>query len=223
MARQPWQFTPWATEDRGRLMKEISQAINELQQHFLALSGGSVTGPVYIQDNNLVFQNGGDFSVGVNSAGRLTTTPTPAGSPTLTFAPVTGYADTVVANPAGTTSAAFVMMGLNVSLTAVVASAATICLDGQITNSSNNSVTEAVICYGTGMPPANGAAQAGTIASQPARYKATAGGDYVPFSLTCLVEGLVSGTTYWMDAAVRAPSGGTASITDLDFTVVGLA
>ena len=148
---------------------------------------------------------------------------TGAVGPATSFAPVTGHADSVVTNPAGTTSTAYVMMGLNVQLTQVVASAATVCLDGQVTNNSNNSVTEVVICYGTGTAPVNGAALAGTIASQPARYKATAGGDYVPFSITCLVEGLTGGATYWLDAAVRAPSGGTASITDLDFTVTGLA
>jgi hypothetical protein len=138
-------------------------------------------------------------------------------------APITGHVNSAVTNPTGTASSTFRMMGLNTQLTANVGTAATINLDGQITNSSNNSVTEVVVCWGTGTPPLNGAAQAGTVASQAARYKATNANDYVPFSLTCLVTGLASGTTYWLDAAVRAPSGGTAAITDLDFTVVGLA
>ena len=171
--------------------------------------------------------DGSTFFLGVGDDGRLTSAPVDPGTgavgPATSFAPVTGHTDSVVTNPAGTTSTAFTMMGLNVQLTPVVASAATVCLDGQITNNSNNSVTEVVICYGTGTAPVNGAALAGTIASQPARYKATAGGDYVPFSITCQVEGLTGGATYWLDAAVRAPSGGTASITDLDFTVTGLA
>jgi len=184
----------------------------------------TATGALFMESTtgNTVWQLTIDDSGRLQSTQLLPGSPTSVGS-TLTFAPVTGYADSVVTNPAGTTSATYRMMGLNVQLTSVVASAATVCLDGQITNSANNAVTECVICYGTGTPPVNGAAQAGTIASQAARYKATAGGDYVPFSITCLIEGLTKGTTYWLDAAVRAPSGGTASITDLDFTVVGLA
>jgi hypothetical protein len=183
----------------------------------------SATGELFIQSTT----GGSVWSITIDDNGLLHATQLTPGSAdpgaTHAFAPVTGHVDSIVVNPAGTTSATYVMMGLNVQLTSVVATAATVCLDGQITNSSNNQVTECVICYGTGTPPVNGAAQTGTIASQPARYKATSGGDYVPFSITCLIENLTGGNTYWLDAAVRAPSGGTASITDLDFTVVGLA
>ena len=184
----------------------------------------TATGQIFMQS-----AGGYTYAISVDDSGRLMTTPLQAGSgdPTatgaITFAPVTKYGSATNYNPTGTASATYVMMGLGLTLAPEVATGAWVTADGQITNSSNNSVTECVICYGTGTPPVNGAVQAGTIASQAARYKATAGGDYVPFSITCLIEGLTKGTTYWLDAAVRAPSGGTASITDLDFTVVGLA
>jgi hypothetical protein len=176
----------------------------------------------------LVSPGGAVFEIGVGDDGRLTTTPITPGSgaagASTTFAPVTGYAESAVANPAGTASATYVMMGLNLSLPAIVASTAlwTTC-DGQISSSANNGEVDAVICYGTGTPPANGAPQAGTIVSAAARYKSTAAGDYVPFSLTALITGITKGQTYWLDVALRAIGGGTALLQDVDFSVHGLA
>ena len=177
----------------------------------------------------LIAPNQSVWGVTVDNSGRLQSTflapghPQAAGAPpTFTFAPIIGYAESAGANPAGTTSATYRMMGLGLSLASVVASAAWATADGQITNSANNGLTNCVICYGTGTPPANGALQTGTIASQPARYVSTAANDYVPFSITALITGLVSGTTYWLDLAVSA-TGGTGKVMDVDFSVHGLA
>jgi hypothetical protein len=140
------------------------------------------------------------------------------------FSPDTGWGTTTVSNPAGTVNSTYTMMGMNLVLPPIVAANALwVTLDGQITNSSNNSETDVVICYGTGTPPVNGAAQTGTIVGQPARYKATAGGDYTPFSLSSLITPVTKGTVYWIDCAVRAINGGTASILDVDFNAFGIA
>jgi hypothetical protein len=146
-----------------------------------------------------------------------------AGLRTNTFAPVTQYAKSAAFNPSGTTSAAYVMMGMALTLTPIAAAGGWITADGQITNSSNNSETDCVICFGAGVAPAWGDAQTGTILTQPARYKATAAGDFTPFSLTGVVSGLTAGTPYWFDIAVKTVSGGTAQIMDVDFSVLGLA
>ena len=147
--------------------------------------------------------NGSLFTISIGNDGRLVSTP--ATGTALTFAPVTRYGVSTNYSPAG------------------VANAAWVTADGQISNSANNARTDVVICYGTGTAPVNGAPQAGTIACQPASYIATAANDFVPWSLTALLTGLVSGTTYWIDLAVRAPTGGTGTINAVDFTVHGLA
>src|SRR6516165_12199734 len=101
-----WEFSQWARSDPIRMMHEAEAIINQILDQggagagFLPLSGGTMTGPLTVKDNNLIVQNGGDYSVAVDGSGRLTTTPT-AGGTTLTFASRTGYADTVVNNPVG--------------------------------------------------------------------------------------------------------------------------
>jgi hypothetical protein len=142
----------------------------------------------------------------------------------VTFAPTTGYGESIVTNPTGTASATYVMMGMNLALPAIIAATALwVTCDGQITNSANNGETDCVICYGTGTPPVNGAAQVGTIAGQPARYKATAANDFTPFSLTALIQGVVKGQIYWIDVAVKTVGGGTGRVMDLDLCTFGLA
>jgi hypothetical protein len=142
----------------------------------------------------------------------------------VTFAPTTGYAESIVTNPTGTASTTYVMMGMNLQLPPIVASTALwVTTDGQITNSANNGETDCVVCYGTGAPPVNGAAQVGTIAGQAARYKATAANDFTPFSLTALIQGVAKGQVYWLDLAVKTVGGGTGRVMDLDLCAFGLA
>jgi hypothetical protein len=184
----------------------------------------SATGELYVKSTtgNTV------WALTLDDSGRLQTTQILPGSPTsvgttLTFAPIAKYGSSTNYNPTGSASTTYVMMGLALSLAPEVATGAWITADGQITNSANNGETDVVVCYGTGTAPANGAAQTGTIVGQPARYKSTAANDFVPFSLTSLITGLTSGTTYWIDLAVKAVGGGTARVMDLDFNAHGLA
>jgi len=183
----------------------------------------------FTSDLILVSSTGKQFKLDVDDTGRLTTTlvgqPSTAAMP---FAPVTGYGESSVYNPTGTANTSWTMMGMGlvsamVSGTATVATAAWVTCDGQITNNSNNGETDIIICYGTGTSPMNGAPLTGTVASQSARYKATAANDFVPFSLTALIEGLVGGTVYWFDLAMKTVGGGTGKVTEVDFSVHGLA
>jgi hypothetical protein len=143
---------------------------------------------------------------------------------TSIFSPNTGYGKSSVVNPVGTASTSYVMMGLAVTLPPIVAATALwTTFDGQISNSANNGECDGVICYGTGTPPNNGDPQTGTIVSSATRYKSTAANDYVPFSLTTLITGVSKGQTYWLDMALKAVGGGTATLTDVDASVAGLA
>jgi hypothetical protein len=128
------------------------------------------------------------------------------------------------ADPAGTASASYVMMGIAVSLTPPAgATRAMVMLDGLIANSNNGGTSNAQLRYGTGTPPVNGAPAAGTAVGGVISYVATSGGgSYVPFSQSTMISGLIPGTTYWIGLALSAPAAGTASVRSLDMTVFSL-
>lgn len=169
---------------------------------------------------------GSVFVVGVGDDGRLTATPIQPGSgkettPVLTFAPVTTRGVSVVINPPATASTTYVTMGFAVYVSSITSSAIWVTANGQIINSAANGETNVVICYGTGTAPPWGALGAGTIASQTCRYKATAANDFVPFSLTALIQNLVPGQGYWIDLAVKVLSG-TGMVMNVGFAAMGL-
>jgi hypothetical protein len=175
----------------------------------------------------LLSPGGAVFSIAVGNDGRLTSTPIALasgdlGTPVLTFAPVTGSASASAANPPGTTSATYVMMGLGHVLASQVASRLWVTIDGRVANTTNGRETDVVVCCGTGPPPANGAPQAGTIVSQPAAFVATTGGGaFAPFSLTATVSGITPQTSYWFDLAVKV-TGGTGNVSNIDACAMGL-
>lgn len=124
-----------------------------------------------------------------------------------------------VAAPAGTASTSFVMMGLGASGAVDIMAASTravVTAAGQMSNSSNGGETFVTLNFGSGTAPANGAPNTGTVLTQPAHFIATSGGgSFVPFSLIGLATGLVAGTSYWFDLAVRAQTAGTASVSNV--------
>jgi hypothetical protein len=142
---------------------------------------------------------------------------------TPAYAQVTKYGNSIAYNPTSTTSTTYVMMGLNLVLSDVIATAAWITCDGQITNGANNGETDCVLCWGQGAAPVWGVAQAGTVVTQPARYKSTAAGDFVPFSLSAVCHPLTPGQSYWFDLAVKTVGTGAAQVMDVDFSAHGLA
>ena len=142
---------------------------------------------------------------------RLTaTTPVWQGLVAVTYASV----QTTQGTPAGTTSTSGVMMGLGTSINAKITPTASgkvlFNISGRLANNTLNFVTSATLYYGTGTPPANGAAATGTqisttaLATLPANVQ-------VPYSLQAIVTGLVVGTQYWFDLALSTTSGGTAT------------
>jgi hypothetical protein len=167
------------------------------------------------------------FKITVNDSGALQSTPIALasgdpGTSVLTFAPITASAMLEAAAPAGTTSTTYVMMGLGHVLSSEVASRLWVSIDGRIANNTNGRETDVVICCGTGTPPVNGAAQVGTIITQPAAFVATTGGGaFAPFSLTATVSGITPQITYWFDLAVKV-TGGTGNVSNIDACAMGL-
>ena len=126
-------------------------------------------------------------------------------------------------NPTGTTStAAAVMMGLAGSVTPKASGKVLIEISGNVTNNTINDGATVQISYGTGTAPTNAAALTGTQAGNIARFTAAAAAQKVPFSCQVIVSGLTVGTAYWLDVAVAAVTGGTATVTDISITAYEL-
>src|SRR6185312_870155 len=119
------------------------------------------------------------------------------------------------ADPTGTTSTTAKMMGLAGSITPAVSTRIDVTICGQMANSLINDGVTVQLRYGTGTAPTNGATLTGTQlgASQTNTEKVAAQND--GFCVTGIATGLTIGTAYWLDAAVNAVTGGTASITGI--------
>jgi hypothetical protein len=127
------------------------------------------------------------------------------------------------ANPTGTPSDSYVMMGIAMTFTAPPgASRALIIVTGETGSTANNGETFVSICYGVGPPPVNPAPLTGTQIGNPIHAIAsTGGGDYTPFSQNALLTDLTP-DTYWIDLAVKAAGGGVASVANLQITGVSI-
>lgn len=126
------------------------------------------------------------------------------------------------ADPTGTTSTVGVMMGLAGALTPKVTGTVMITVTGSIQNGTSGDGAATQIRYGTGAAPANADAVSGTTAGVFKQLTAVGAGNpkRVPFANCFLVTGLTVNTAYWIDLALKAVTGGTASIFDLDIVAV---
>lgn len=170
------------------------------------------------------------FNIAIGDDGRLTSAPMAMGTgalgTSLKFAPATGSATGALAAPAGVTGTTYRMMGLALTLTSSIETGFSIEADGQLSNNLAAGGAEAVICFGTGVPPLNGAAQVGTIVGSSARFTAVTAGAIAPFAITRRTSpppAITPATVYWFDLALRAFGGGTASAANLNMNVRGLA
>ncbi len=103
------------------------------------------------------------------------------------------------ANPTGVTGVTPLMQGLAGSITPVFTGRVLFQISGSFSRSSSAGWGGAILYYGTGTAPANGAAVSGTEVSV-----CFDGGDtYAPFTLQSLVAGLAAGVTYWYDLALQ--------------------
>lgn len=124
-----------------------------------------------------------------------------------------------VTSPVGTTSTTYTMQGLALHLTIPPRQTrALVMLAGQIGNSGAGGEAFARLTFGTGAAPANGDAVTGTAIGAETHVASTS----VPFSQHALLDTLTPGTNYWIDVALKAAAGGTASLANLQLTALSL-
>lgn len=137
---------------------------------------------------------------------------------TLTL--LSAASQTASANPSGTTSTTSVMMGLNGAITPVLTGRVLLIITGVILNNTIGDGSTVQASYGTGAAPSNAGALAGTQVGAPLAFVASTAAGQAPFAAVAIITGLVNNTTYWLDAALKAVTGGTATIKDVVVTAV---
>ncbi len=131
-----------------------------------------------------------------------------------------GFVGAISAGSVGTSSSTAVMMGMGAQ--AFVAPVATgrvvvvFVLDSTCTG-ANTYFIEAR--RGTGAAPAGGDPVTGTSISQEYRIVPSAGGLYIPSTVIGYSTGLVVGTTYWFDLALRSSGLATTLLENITMIV----
>lgn len=127
-------------------------------------------------------------------------------------------------NPTGTTSTTDVMMGLGSTVVFTPSTTGRVLVlcsvvAKQTTSGDGCSVT---MYRGTGSAPANAAAVTGTQTGGGKTLTAIAANQTDTMALFAVVSGLTIGTQYWLDLAVHAVTGGTASVSSISFLMLEL-
>lgn len=130
-----------------------------------------------------------------------------------------------VTNPGSTTSLSFSMAGCNQTYTPKKTGSVLVIVTGSMRTNTTGDGGLAVLRYGTGTPPINGAGTTGTPFTQGPALQgiSTATSIYCPFCLAGTVTGLTTGITYWFDLAFEALIGGTFSLDLMTWVIVELA
>jgi hypothetical protein len=146
------------------------------------------------------------------------------GPPTTVPPPVYASLQTPPVSPTNTTSTTGAMMGLGVghTLTPTATGKVFVAFDGTLTNAIASKTSNAQIRYGTGTPPANGAATSGTAVGGIGAANGNAAVEVCPFSAKAVLTGLVIGTPIWFDLCLWTDSGGGAVILQTTTTAIEL-
>lgn len=141
-------------------------------------------------------------------------------APTPNAAPVTSSPG----NPAGTTSATPVMMGVAMSITPAVTGRVLLLITGTALNAGGGggSVTAISLYYGTGAAVGNGVAVPGgaTQLGQTKHVLTGSAGGKVGFAITKPAIGLTVATPYWFDLALTSDGANAANVYDLDIVAI---
>lgn len=123
-------------------------------------------------------------------------------------------------NPTGNSTSTRLMMGLG--STAIFTPRTTGIAYFQINANIGNTTTGgavALLRYGTGTAPANGAAETGTaVEGQPTVISPSVAGFLNNFTAAGVVTGLTPGTQYWIDMALSNDGSGTASLGNINIS-----
>jgi hypothetical protein len=116
-------------------------------------------------------------------------------------------------SPAGTTSTTGVMMGLGSTckITPTRSGLVMLLMFGSLMNSLAGGATQALLFWGTGTAPANGAASTGSGASTTVTAHAAAANYQSPFSIFGLLTGMTLGTQIWFDLRLNSTAASTAT------------
>lgn len=135
-------------------------------------------------------------------------------------------------DPTGTTSTTGVMAGLsNLSSGCIITPANSgtilIIISGQAENNTGDDGFKFDIRYGTGTAPSNGNALTGTVVGSTVTGSSVASSTttsvpIMPFSHQGIVTGLTAGTAYWIDLGIYAVTGGTATFSNVNVSVIEL-
>ena len=123
-------------------------------------------------------------------------------------------------SPAGTTSTTLVMAGYGQTFTPQKTGRVLIILLANVNNNTAGDGVQAVLSYGTGTPPAAGAAVTGLQTGGTAKVTSAAASASNEVVLVTILPGLTVGTTYWFDVAYAAITGGTATISIIYAAVI---
>lgn len=117
-------------------------------------------------------------------------------------------------NPATTTSATIVMMGLGgvgLTLTPAVTGNAVVQVRGMVTNNTNGDISTVGLYFGTGTAPTNGAAVTGTRIAGLLNYTMPAANQASFFEFVIPVPGLTLSTAYWFDVGLSNQDGASVA------------
>jgi hypothetical protein len=128
--------------------------------------------------------------------------------------------DSTAYSPAGTTSTTLVMAGYGQTFTPSKTGRVLIILLANVNNNTAGDGVQAVLSYGSGTPPAANSALTGTQVGGTAKETSAAASASNEVALAAVVSGLTVGTTYWLDVAYSAITGGTATISIIYAVVI---
>jgi hypothetical protein len=93
-------------------------------------------------------------------------------------------------------------------------------ISGQMSNDTINDGATVDLRYGTGAAPANGAAVSGTLVGKAQTMTAKVAADRSGFTVHGVVSGLTVGTAYWFDLSLMRVTGGTATVTGINISIM---
>ena len=179
---------------------------------------GTATGPRYkVSENGVIFTNGGgpNYLPG-NSAGTISS----GGRYDNVTNSTTSYQATP-GDPTGATNTTGTMMGLAGAITPAITGVVLIQISGTIANATAIADGGKVqIRYGTGTAPSNGNTLMGTAVGGQVNYITATTAEKAPFSLNAIVSGLTLGTAIWIDLALAAVTGGTATVKNISISAI---
>lgn len=141
----------------------------------------------------------------------------------MSYIPRTNTTQSTPSTTASTASTTLVMLGVAGSITPKATGILLIIINGVGFNTTAADGYKVQISFGTGTAPTNGAALTGTQAGGVVTCtRAQAASVHIPYSTNAIVTGLTIGTTYWIDLAYAAVTGGAATVSDVSLTVIEL-